>query len=89
MRRLKTLTPDQRHAIATQPLPHLPSVVYTGKIWGGVQITDTVLQEQAENILLEGYDGLYGDLLLELEELNALTPFNEMVTTDYERRERT
>lgn len=79
---MKQLTYEQAHRIAIQPLPHLPTVAYTGKIWGGVQITDAFMRETAEEILLSGYEGLYSDLLNDLEDLNTEIPFHEMLIED-------
>ena len=55
--------PDQ--ATRLGPLPRLATTVYTGKIWGGVQITDSAVKDLMDDLLLSfpegGYDGLYAD----------------------------
>lgn len=61
--------------------------VYTGKIYGGVQVVDTFMRQKAEDMVLSGYEGLYSELLMELERLAEDTPFEEMLTTDFEQRE--
>lgn len=86
----KPLTPEQeqRRALANRPLVG-GMVIYTGKIWGGVQVADTFLRDTAEDIALQQmnedgefeYDGIYCDAAeLELEE------FSNMYATDWERR---
>jgi methylmalonyl-CoA mutase cobalamin-binding subunit len=70
------LTHEQRQKVITRYFPI--RTVYTGKIWGGVQVVDTFMREKAEDIVLSGYDGLYSDLLTELETLTEDTPFDEM-----------
>lgn len=73
---MSPLTHEQRQALINHYYPI--RTVYTGKIWGGVQVVDTFMREKAEDMLLSGYDGLYGDLLTELEFLAEDTPFDEL-----------
>ena len=67
------LTYEPAHASAIKPLPPIRSVIYTGAIWGGVQVIDKFMRPNEEDIVLSfpefGYDGLYADAgeLAELE----------------------
>lgn len=70
------LTHEQRQALINHYYPI--RTVYTGKIWGGVQVVDTFMREKAEDMLLSGYDGLYDDLLTELEGLVEDVPLSQM-----------
>lgn len=75
------LTHEQRQELIHRTYPIY--TVYTGKIWGGVQVVDTFMREKAEDILLSGYDGLYGDLLNELNGIVNDEEFSDMVVTQF------
>ncbi len=57
------MTPDEAQQIRLGPLPRLASIAYTGKIWGGVQITDSFMRDLVDDFVLSfpdgGYDGLF------------------------------
>jgi hypothetical protein len=53
------LSYEEAHRIATQPLPRLASTIYTGKIWGGVQIVDTFMRKSEEELLEMAVAGIY------------------------------
>lgn len=75
------LTPAERQEEIYRPF--FIRTVYTGKIWGGVQVVDTFMREKAEDIVLSGYDGLYSDLLNELNDLVLDEPFSDMPVTQF------
>lgn len=61
------LTYDQFHPIATRRLPPIRSIVYTGALWGGVQITGFFgAQDNTSSYRLlksQEYDGIYRDVV--------------------------
>lgn len=75
------LTHEQRQALINHYYPI--RTVYTGKIWGGVQVVDTFMREKAEDMLLSGYDGLYDELLNELNGIVEDDAFTDMPVTQF------
>jgi hypothetical protein len=79
----RPLSYEQAHRIATQSLPRLASTIYTGKIWGGVQIVDTFMRKSDEELLemaVAGiYDGGYANSVDEaMDDLETLLTSSEL-----------